>query len=283
MPTDNIVTNQAAQVAPESTTSGGSYGSFLNTSLGEIGKNNEARVSMYRGLGDPGGRPPDLPSHLLDLRIVFITMPLYEAVAELVVAQLLYLDYVDSSKPIYVMINSTGTQDEKMEIIGTESEGFAIVDAIDACKAKVYTINIGMAYGAAALILSMGDKGRRLLFPHSLTRLYLPKTYKINGPTTDMWLQVKDLQANADAFLNILSDRVGKSKEDIVKDIKHGRYFNAKEAIEYGLADRVIDSFTDASVFPDMVEKRTRNIMLKAAMGKRFTIKGGPPTGLGLG
>ncbi|KAJ3701905.1 hypothetical protein LUZ61_005610 [Rhynchospora tenuis] len=268
---DNILTRQAAKLTPESITSAGFYQRFTNIkSLEERGKNNKdrhnynMRVSMNRGVASPD-EPPDLPSLLLEARIVFLGMPLYQAVTELIIAQLFYLDFVNSSKPIYIYINSTGTQDEKMEVIGCETEGFAIADAIDHCKAKVHTLNIGMAYGEAAMILSKGDKGNRLLFPHSLTRLYLPKVFKTYGPTTDVWVKAKDLEANADSFLDLLSEGVGKPKEEIAKDIRHVKYFNAKEAIEYGIADRIITSLTDSMDSQNTTERKARAAMLEAA------------------
>ncbi|KAJ1687897.1 hypothetical protein LUZ63_019287 [Rhynchospora breviuscula] len=272
---DNILTRQAAKVTPENITSAGFYERFTNIkSLEERGKNNkdrhnyDMRVSMYRGVGSHD-EPPDLPSLLLEARIVFLGMPLYQAVTELIIAQLFYLNFVDSSKPIYLYINSTGTQDEKMEVIGCETEGFAIADTIDHCKAKVHTLNLGMAYGEAAMILSRGDRGNRILFPHSSTRLYLPKVFKSNGPTTDMWLKAKDLEANADIFLELLSEGVGKPKEEIAKDIRHGKYFNAKEAIEYGIADRIINSLADSMDTQNTTERKARAAMLEAASTAR--------------
>ncbi|KAJ4821047.1 ATP-dependent Clp protease proteolytic subunit [Rhynchospora pubera] len=269
---NNILSRQAAKVTPENITSAGFYERFTKIkSLEERGKNDkdlhnyDMHFSTNRGV-DSSEEPPDLPSLLLESRIVYLGMPLYQAVTELIIAQMFYLDYEDSSKPIYLYINSTGTQDEKMEVIGCETEGSTIADIIDHCiKAEVHTLNFGVAYGQAGMILSRGDRGNRVLFPHSVTRLYLPKIFKSNGPTTDMWLKAKDLEANADIYLELLSEGVGKPKEEIAKDIRHGKSFNAKEAIEYGIADRIITSVADSMDTQKSTERKVRAAMLEAA------------------
>ncbi|MCH99172.1 ATP-dependent Clp protease proteolytic subunit-related protein chloroplastic-like [Trifolium medium] len=128
------------------------------------------RVSMYRGRGRGGRRrraPPDLPSLLLDARICFLGMPIVPAVTELIVAQLMWLDYDNPSKPIYLYINSSGTQNAKKENVGSETDAYSIADMISHVKSDVYTINLSMAFGQAAMLLAIGKKGYRAVLPNS--------------------------------------------------------------------------------------------------------------------
>ncbi|XP_059297028.1 ATP-dependent Clp protease proteolytic subunit-related protein 1, chloroplastic isoform X1 [Lycium ferocissimum] len=205
-------------------------------------------VSMYRGgargggSGRPRTAPPDLPSLLLDARIVYLGMPIVEAVTELLVAQFMWLDYDNPSKPIYLYINSFGTQNENMETVGSETEAYAIADTMAYCKSDIYTVNCGMAFGQAAMLLSLGKKGFRAMQPNSSTKLYLPKVSKSSGAAIDMWIKAKELESNSEYYLELLAKGTGKPKEEIEKDIQRPKYFRAQEAIDYGIADKIIDS-----------------------------------------
>ena len=120
--------------------------------------------------------PPDLPSLLLKERIVYLGLPLFSDddakrqlgmdVTELIIAQLLYLEFEDPEKPIYFYINSTGTSWYTGDAVGFETEAFAICDTISYIKPPVHTICIGQAMGTAAVILSSGTKGQRAALPH---------------------------------------------------------------------------------------------------------------------
>lgn len=213
-------------------------------------------VSMYGGgvESDIDIEPPDLPSLLLDARIVYLGMPIVESVTELVVAQFLWLDYDDPSKPIHLYINSPGTQNEEMETVGSETEAYAIADMMEYVESDVYTINCGMAFGQAAMLLSLGKKGYRAMQPHSSTKLYLPKVSKSTGAAVDMWIKAKELESNAEYYLELLEKGTGKPKEEIEKDILRPKYFRALEAIDYGLADKILDSKDDAFEKPNYDE-----------------------------
>ncbi|XP_010542091.1 PREDICTED: ATP-dependent Clp protease proteolytic subunit-related protein 1, chloroplastic-like [Tarenaya hassleriana] len=173
--------------------------------------------------------------------IVYLGMPIVPAVTELIIAQFMYLDYNDSSKPIFLYINSSGTQNEKMETVGSETEAFAIADAMCYVKPDVYTINCGMAYGQAAMLLSLGNKGKRSVLPHSSTKLYLPKVNRSAGAAIDMWIKAKELDSNTDYYVDLLAQGTGKSKEEIYEDIKRPKYLQAQDAIDYGIADKIAD------------------------------------------
>lgn len=279
MTEDSPVRRQAEKVTEESISSSCNY---LNNggmySLGGMDERGPSKysmsISMYRGGGRGSGRPrtapPDLPSLLLDARIVYLGMPIVPAVTELIVAQFMWLDYDNQTKPIYLYINSSGTQDEKMETVGSETEAYAIADTMAYCKADVYTVNCGMAYGQAAMLLSLGTKGYRALQPNSSTKLYLPKVSKSSGAVIDMWLKAKELDANTESYLELLAKGIGKPKEELEKDIQRPKYFRAQEAIDYGVADKIIDS-EDAAF-----EKRNYDELLAQSKAMRRAAGIGP-------
>jgi len=117
------------------------------------------------------GPPPDLPSLLLHNRIVYIGMPLVPAVTELIIAELLYLNYEDQSRPVTMYINSSGTTTANGQAVGFETEAFAIADVMKYIRPPVNTVAIGQAFGAAAMILSQGAKGGRAALPNATIRL----------------------------------------------------------------------------------------------------------------
>ncbi|CAI0470520.1 unnamed protein product [Linum tenue] len=279
MTEDNPIRRQSERVTEESISSRCNYldhgGMYTTSGMTDMGPAKYSMsVSMYRGGGGRGGigrprsAPPDLPSLLLDARICYLGMPIVPAVTELLVAQFMYLDYDDATKPIYLYINSTGTQNEKMETVGSETEAFAIADAMAYCKSTVYTVNCGMAYGQAAMLLSLGAKGYRALQPNSSTKLYLPKVNGSSGSVIDMWIKAKELDANTDYYIELLAKGTGKSKEEINKDVRRPKYLNAQEAIEYGLADKLVDSSDDA------FQKRDYDALLAQSKAMRAAAAG---------
>ncbi|KAF5206329.1 Atp-dependent clp protease proteolytic subunit [Thalictrum thalictroides] len=229
MTEDSPINRQSAKVTEENISSARNYldhgGMWSQSGMKDAGPSRYSMsVSMYRGgargYGRPRSAPPDLPSLLLDARICYLGMPIVPAVTELLVAQFMWLDYDNPSKPIYLYINSSGTQNEKMETVGSETEAYAIADTMAYCKAKIYTVNCGMAYGQAAMLLSLGAKGFRALQPNSSTKLYLPKVNRSSGAAIDMWIKAKELDANTDYYVELLAKGIGKSKEEISKDVQ---------------------------------------------------------------
>lgn len=279
MTEDNPVRRQSESVTEESISSARNYldngGMWSMSSINDRGPSKYSMsVSMYRGGGRGYGRPrtapPDLPSLLLDARICYLGMPIVPAVTELIVAQLMWLDYDNPSKPIYLYINSSGTQNEKMETVGSETEAYAIADTMAYCKSEMYTVNCGMAYGQAAMLLSQGAKGYRAVQPNSSTKLYLPKVSRSSGAVIDMWIKAKELDANTESYIELVAKGTGKTKEEIAKDVQRPKYFQAQEAIDYGLADKIIDS-RDAAF-----EKRNYDEMLAQSKAMRRGAAGGP-------
>ncbi|KAF3435542.1 hypothetical protein FNV43_RR22631 [Rhamnella rubrinervis] len=279
MTEDNPARRQSESVTEETISSSHNYlnhgGTWSLSDMSERGPSKYSMsVSMYRGgargYGRPRTAPPDLPSLLLDARICYLGMPIVPAVTELLVAQFMWLDYDDPSKPIYLYINSSGTQNEKMETVGSETEAYAIADMMSYVKSDVYTVNCGMAYGQAAMLLAVGVKGYRAVQPNSSTKLYLPKVSRSSGAAIDMWIKAKELDANSEYYIELLAKGTGKSTEEIAKDVQRPKYFQAQEAIDYGIADKIIDSQDSA------FEKRNYDEMLAQSRAMRRGAGGNP-------
>ncbi len=198
--------------------------------------------------------PPDLPSLLLKERIVYLGLPLFSDddtkrqvgidVTELIIAQLLYLEFDDPEKPIYFYINSTGTSWYTGDAIGFETEAFAICDTLRYVKPPVHTICIGQAMGTAAVILSAGTKGQRAALPHSSIVLHQPRS-GARGQATDIQIRAQEVLHNKRAMLEILATNTGRSVEELSKDSDRMSYLTPDQAKDYGLIDRVLTSRKD--------------------------------------
>ncbi|QUS59590.1 ATP-dependent Clp protease proteolytic subunit [Synechocystis sp. PCC 7339] len=195
--------------------------------------------------------PPDLESLLLKERIVYLGMPLFSSdevkqqvgidVTQLIIAQLLYLQFDDPDKPIYFYINSTGTSWYTGDAVGFETEAFAICDTLNYIKPPVHTICIGQAMGTAAMILSAGTKGYRASLPHSTIVLNQNRT-GAQGQATDIQIRAKEVISNKQTMLEILSFNTGQTQERLAKDMDRTFYLTPAQAKEYGLIDRVLES-----------------------------------------
>ncbi len=196
--------------------------------------------------------PPDLASLLLKERIIYFGLPLVSSddykrqlgvdVTKLIIAQLLYLQFEDPEKPIYFYINSTGTSWYTGDAIGQETEAFAIADTIRYVKPPVHTICIGQAMGTAAMILSCGAKGHRASLPNATIVLNQAKTGMGRSQATDIQIRAKEIIANREALLDILSKNTGQTVEKISQDTDRMFYMTPQDAKEYGLIDRVLES-----------------------------------------
>jgi len=198
--------------------------------------------------------PPDLPSLLLKERIVYLGLPLFSDddakrqlgmnVTELIIAQLLFLEFDNSEKPIYFYINSTGTSWYTGDAIGFETEAFAICDTLRYVKPPVHTICIGQAMGTAAVILSAGTKGQRAALPHASIVLHQPRS-GAQGQATDIQIRANEVIYNKKAMLEILCHNTGRSVDQLSKDSDRMSYLNPHEAVDYGIIDRVLTSRKD--------------------------------------
>lgn len=195
--------------------------------------------------------PPDLESLLLKERIVYLGMPLFSSdevkqqvgidVTQLIIAQLLYLQFDDPDKPIYFYINSTGTSWYTGDAIGFETEAFAICDTLNYIKPPVHTICIGQAMGTAAMILSAGTKGFRASLPHATIVLNQNRT-GAQGQATDIQIRAQEVLSNKKTMLEILSHNTGQTTEKLAKDMDRTFYLTPFQAKDYGLIDRVLES-----------------------------------------
>ena len=214
----------------------------------------QAVQAPYRGGGNYRTPPPDLPSLLLKERIVYLGLPLvssdeYKAqigydVTELVVAQLLYLQFDDPEKPITMYINSTGTSWYGGDAIGFETEAFAICDTMAYIKPPIHTICIGQAMGTAAMILSSGAKGYRASLPNATIILHQARQ-GAQGQATDIQIRAKEVIDNKRSVLEIFSQNTGQSVEKLEKDTDRMFYMTPNEAKEYGLIDKVLESVSE--------------------------------------
>lgn len=211
----------------------------------------QAVQSPYYGDSSYRTPPPDLPSLLLKERIIYLGMPLFSSddvkrrvgidVTELIIAQLLYLQFDDPEKPIFFYINSTGTSWYDGDAVGYETEAFAICDTMSYIKPPIHTICIGQALGTAAMILSAGTKGFRASLPHASIVLNQPRT-GAQGQATDIQIRAKEVLLNKTTLLDILAKNTGQPAEKIAKDTDRMFYLTPAEAKEYGLIDRVLES-----------------------------------------
>jgi len=190
--------------------------------------------------GAPIGPPPDLPSLLLHNRIVYIGMPLVPAVTELVIAELLYLNY-ESTDPITMYINSSGTTTANGQAVGFETEAFAIADVMKYVRPPVHTVALGQAFGAAAMLLSQGKKGFRFSMPNATILLNQPKS-QAQGQASDIAIKAKEVANNRRTMCELIASASGKPVDNVIKDCSRVKYLQPHEAVEYGLVDKVIEN-----------------------------------------
>lgn len=178
---------------------------------------------------DRGERSYDIYSKLLEERIIFITGEINDAVANTVVAELLYLEAKDSTKDIDIYINSPG---------GSVTAGLAIYDTMNFIKCDVSTICIGMAASMAAFLLSSGKKGKRYALPSSEIMIHQPLG-GAQGQASDIKIQAEHILALKKTLNSVLAANTGKPIEQIEKDTDRDNYLTAEDALGYGLIDKI--------------------------------------------
>jgi len=199
------------------------------------------------------GPPPDLPSLLLHNRIVYVGMPLVPAVSELIIAELLYLNYEDKNKPISMYINSPGTVNAQGQSVGFETEAFAMADTMRFVSPPVHTISLGYSFGAAAMLLGMGKKGNRSALPNATIMLTQPKTMA-RGQATDIAIRAKETISNRKTMVELIAAACGKPVTTVQKDLSRNKYLQPDEAVEYGLIDKVLHNTRDMPVQPSFIQ-----------------------------
>lgn len=188
-------------------------------------------VPMVVDQTSSGERSYDIYSRLLEDRIIFLTGEINDAVANIIVAQLIYLEGKNPNKDIYLYINSPG---------GSVSAGLAIYDTINYIKCDVSTICIGLAASMGAFLLTSGTKGKRFALPNSEVMIHQPLG-GAQGQASDIEIQAKHIQKIKQKINTILSERTGQNLEKIEKDTDRDFYMGAKEALEYGLIDKIFE------------------------------------------
>ena len=181
-----------------------------------------------------GERAYDIYSRLLKDRIVFIGTPIDDLVANLIIAQLLFLQMEDPEKDIDVYINTPG---------GSVTSGLAIYDTMQFVKPDVSTYCVGQAASMGALLLAAGTKGKRYALPHSRIMIHQPWG-GVQGAASDISIQAKEILRLRERLENILSRHTGQSLDKIQKDSDRDYFMSSEEAKDYGVVDMVVENIT---------------------------------------
>ena len=179
-----------------------------------------------------GERAYDIYSRLLKDRIIMLSGPIEDDMANSIVAQLLFLDAQDSTKDIYLYINSPG---------GVVTSGMAIYDTMNFIKADVQTIVIGMAASMASVLVSSGAKGKRFGLPHSTVMIHQPSG-GAQGQQTEIQIAAEEILKTRKMINGILAEKSGQPIEQIERDTERDHYLTAQEAVDYGLLDGIMEN-----------------------------------------
>jgi len=178
-----------------------------------------------------GERAYDIYSRLLKERIVFLGTGIDDMVANIIIAQLLFLESEDPSKDIYLYINSPG---------GIITSGLAIYDTMQYIKAPVVTTCIGQAASMGAVLLAGGEKGKRFALPHSRILIHQPLG-GAQGQASDIDIQAKEILRMRESINNILVRHTGQPPDKVAKDTERDYFMDAQQAIEYGIVDQILE------------------------------------------
>ncbi len=182
-----------------------------------------------------GERAYDIYSRLLKDRIIFIGTPINDQVANLVVAQMLYLQSEDPERPISLYINSPG---------GIIYHGLAIYDTMRHVQAPVHTYAVGVTASMGTVLLAAGEAGHRYALPHATVHMH-PAGGSAQGYAPDVEIQYKELKRVEDLLHRLLSMHTGQTVEHIAADFERDRFMTAEEAVEYGLVDQILEKVTE--------------------------------------
>jgi len=181
-----------------------------------------------------GERAYDIFSRLLKERVIFLVGPIDDHVANLVVAQLLFLESENPDKDVHLYINSPG---------GSISAGMAIYDTMQFIKPQVSTLCIGMAASMGAFLLQAGAQGKRFALPNSTVMIHQPLG-GFQGQATDIEIHAKYILSLRERLYTLMAQHTGRSVEEIARDSERDNFLTAKAAVEYGLIDQVLDKRT---------------------------------------
>ncbi|MBU3720292.1 MAG: ATP-dependent Clp endopeptidase proteolytic subunit ClpP [Burkholderiaceae bacterium] len=199
----------------------------------------QAGAQTARGLGlvpmvieqsGRGERAYDIYSRLLKERVVFMVGPVNDQTANLVIAQLLFLESENPDKDISLYINSPG---------GSVSSGLAIFDTMQFIKPDVSTLCVGMAASMGAFLLAAGAKGKRFSLPNSRVMIHQPLG-GVQGQASDIEIHAREILALRDKLNRILAERTGQTLETIARDTDRDNFMSAEDALQYGIVDKVL-------------------------------------------
>ena len=183
-----------------------------------------------------GERAYDIYSRLLKERIVFMVGPVTDETANLVVAQLLFLESENPDKDIYLYINSPG---------GSVTAGLSIYDTMNFIKPDVATLCLGQAASMGAFLLSAGAKGKRFALPNSRIMIHQPLLGGLSGQASDIEIHAKELLKIKQKLNQLMAEHTGRPLSDLEKDTDRDNFMSAAEAAAYGLVDKVIANHND--------------------------------------
>lgn len=179
-----------------------------------------------------GERAFDIYSRLLKERVIFIVGPIDDHTANLIVAQLLFLESENPDKDINLYINSPG---------GVVSAGLAIYDTMQFIRPDVSTMCLGQAASMGALILAAGTKGKRFCLPHSRVMIHQPLG-GYQGQATDIDIHAREILKLREQLNEIMASHTGQSKKSVARDTERDNFMSPEQAVEYGLVDQILDS-----------------------------------------
>lgn len=178
-----------------------------------------------------GERAYDIYSRLLRENIIFLGTPIDDQVANLVIAQMLFLAAEDPDKDIQLYINSPG---------GSITAGLAILDTMNLVEPDIVTYCVGQAASMAAVLLACGAKGKRFALPHSRILIHQPSMSGLAGQATDIDIYAKEILRMREILNKILSDATGQPVDKIARDVDRDYIMEAEQALEYGMVDKII-------------------------------------------
>ncbi len=194
---------------------------------------NSVLVPMVIEQTTRGERSFDIYSRLLKENIIFLGTPIDDQVANLLVAQILFLASEDPDRDINIYINSPG---------GSITAGLAILDTMNLVEPDITTYCIGQAASMAAVLLACGSKGKRFALPHSRIMIHQPSMNNLGGQATDIDIYAREILRMKEVMNGIMADATGQPIDKIARDTERDYILEAPQAIEYGIVDRIISS-----------------------------------------
>lgn len=196
-----------------------------------------------------GERAMDIYSRLLDERIIMLTSDFNDDMASLIVSQLLFLQSEDNTKDITMYINSPG---------GSVTSMWSIVDTMNLVSCDVSTVCIGMAASAGSVVLAAGAPGKRFILPHAKIMIHQP-SFGVQGMVSDVEIRYKESLKTKELLHHFMAEKTGQTVAQITKDMDRDTWFDAKESLEYGLIDKILQNKNDQknSKTTDKEEKKT--------------------------